>query len=92
MILSGPPDKELSVSVIVTPEDKYPFKIKEVKAQSGYNIRVTLEKDSGSKPNRYVLTVKNTAKAKLKYFDWIIIRTDGSINNEMKIHVTGNIY
>lgn len=92
VFLSGPAGKELSVSLIVAPEEKYPFKIKEVKSQNGNNVSVKLEKDSGSKSNEYALTVKNIATVKGKYYDWIIIRTDNSINNEIKIPVIGNIF
>lgn len=92
VFLNGSPDKELSASVTIVPEEKYPFKIKEVKAQSGYNISVKLENDGGSKPNQYIVTVKNTAKTKNKYYDWIIIRTDSAVNNEIKIPVVGNIF
>nr|CBX29693.1 hypothetical protein N47_J06740 [uncultured Desulfobacterium sp.] len=92
VFLSGPSDKEISVSVVVVPEEKYPFNIKDVKAQNSNNIAVNLEKEKESNPKQYTLIVKNIATVKGKYYDWIIIRTDSSINNEIKIPVIGNIY
>lgn len=91
-VLSGPPDKELSVSVIITPEEKYPFKIKEVKAKNGYNISVWLENDNGENQGQYTVIVKNTAKLKRKYYDWVYIYTDSPINDMITIPVIGNIY
>lgn len=90
--LSGPPDKDISVSVIVVPEEKYPFKIKEVKAKNGYNISVAVEQDNEENPDQCTVIVKNTSKEKRKYYDWIYIYTDSPVNNIITIPVTGNIY
>ncbi|MBU1053001.1 MAG: hypothetical protein KKC46_04125 [Proteobacteria bacterium] len=90
-VLSGPLDKELSVSVIITPEEKYPFKIKEVKAKNGYNISVRLENDNKDNQGQYTVIVKNTAKLKRKYYDWVYIYTDSPINDIITIPVIGNI-
>jgi len=91
VFLNGPADKKLSVTLEIVPEEKYPFKILKTSALNGNNIRVKLEKNSGSKSNQYFLTVKSTAKVKGKYFDLIIVKTDNKILPEIRIPVLGNI-
>jgi len=91
VFLNGPADKNLSVTLEIIPEEKYPFKIIETSSLNGNNIRVKLEKNSGSKSTQYFLTVKSTAKIKGKYFDLIIVKTDNKIHPEIKIPVLGNI-
>lgn len=77
--------------MIITPEEKYPFKIKEVKAKNGYNISVRLENDNKDNQGQYTVIVKNTAKLKRKYYDWVYIYTDSPINDIITIPVIGNI-
>ena len=91
VFFNGPANKYMSVSVLVIPEEKYPFKIIEVKALNGDNITIKLEKNTGPKFNEYILTVKNMAKVKGKYSDSILIKTDNKIHPEIKIPVLGNI-
>ena len=91
VFLNGPVDKNLSVTLEIIPEEKYPFKILETSALNGNNIRVQLEKNPGSKSTQYFLTVKSTAKIKGKYFDLIIVKTDNKIHPEIRIPVLGNI-
>ncbi|MBU1181256.1 MAG: hypothetical protein KKF00_03655 [Proteobacteria bacterium] len=91
VFLNGPVDKNLSVTLEIIPEEKYPFKILETSALNGNNIRVKLEKNPESKSTQYFLTVKSTAKVKGKYFDSIIVKTDNKIHPEIRIPVLGNI-
>lgn len=91
VFLNGPADKNLSATVEIIPEEKYPFKILETSALNGNNIRVKLEKSPESKSTQYFLTVKSTAKVKGKYFDSIIVKTDNKIHPEIRIPVLGNI-
>jgi len=91
VFLNGPVDKNISATLEIIPEEKYPFKILETSALNGNNIRVKLEKSPESKPTQYFLTVKNTAKVKGKYYDLIIIKTDNKIHPEIRIPILGNI-
>jgi hypothetical protein len=91
IFLNGPVDKNLSLTLEIIPEEKYPFKVLETSALNGKNIHFKLEENSTSKSTRYFLTVKNTAKVKGKYFDFINIKTDNRIHPEIRIPVLGNI-
>ncbi len=91
VFLNGPVDKNLSATLEIIPEEKYPFKILGTSSLNGNNIRVKLKKNSGSKSTQYFLTVQSTAKVKGKYFDLIIVKTDNQIHPEIRIPVLGNI-
>jgi hypothetical protein len=89
--LNGPLNKKLSVTLEIIPEEKYPFTVLETSALNGGNITFKLEKNPAAKSSQYFLTVKSTAKAKGKYFDLIIVKTDNKIHPEIRIPVLVNI-
>lgn len=91
VFLNGPVGKNLSLTLEIIPEEKYPFNVIEASALNGKNISFKLEENSTSKSTRYFLIVKSTAKVKGKYFDQIIIKTDNRIHPEIRIPVLGNI-
>jgi len=91
IFLNGPANKNLAVTVTIIPEKKYPFKILDTSAVNGDNISVKLEKNNNQKFTEYILTVKNTAKVKGKFFDSVIIKTDNKIHPDIRIPVLGNI-
>ena len=91
VFLNGPVGKNLSLTLEIIPEEKYPFKVIETSALNGKNIHFKLEKNTASKASQYFLTVKSTAKVKGKYFDQIIIKTDNRVHPEIRIPVLGNI-
>jgi hypothetical protein len=91
VFLNGPVNKNLSVTLEIIPEEKYPFKILEIAALNGDKINIKFEKNTGAKSTQYLLNVKSTAKAKGKYFDLIIVRTDNMIHPEIRIPVLVNI-
>jgi len=87
-VLLGRPGEEIKTSVKITPEDKYPFKIVEVTAEKGKNIRYRLE---GSETAGYLLAVENVKRGKGRYFDAIYLKTTSEIGPVIKILVWGNI-
>jgi len=91
VFLNGPLETNLSATLEIIPEEKYPFKILETSMIYGNNIIVNLEKNPGSKSSRYLLTVKSTAKVKGRYFDSITLKTDSKLRPEIKIPVIVNI-
>lgn len=91
VFLNGPLNKKLSVTLEIIPEEKYPFTVLETSALNGENITFKLEKNPGPKSSQYLLTVKSKAKAKGKYFDLIIVKTDNKIHPEIRIPVLVNI-
>ncbi len=90
--LAGCVGKELKTSVSIIPEKKYPFKIVNVTAKQGKNIRYKIEEFKKSKISEYVLTVENIKKEIGRYFDIIHLKTDSKIQPEISIRVMGNIY
>lgn len=84
-------NKYLAVTVTIIPEKKYPFNILKTSAVNGNNISVKLKKKNNQKFTKYILTVKNTAKVKGKFFDSVIIKTDNKIHPDIRIPVLGNI-
>lgn len=91
VFLNGPLNKKLSVTLEIIPEEKYPFTVLETSALNGQNITFKLEKNPGPKSSQYLLTVNSKAKAKGKYFDLIIVKTDNKIHPEIRIPVLVNI-
>jgi hypothetical protein len=80
------------VSVVkIIPEAKYPFKIEEVRAQKGKDIRFELKPLKDQEHPGYELIVENLKKTKGRYSDAIILKTDSKIKPEIKIHVYGDI-
>jgi len=90
--LYGPIGKQIKRSATITPEEKYPFKIVNVRAKSGKNINYKLEEIKGSKVVKYILTIENIKKEKGKYHDVIHLKTNNKIHPEIKIRVYGNIF
>jgi hypothetical protein len=91
--LTGEPKTPIKTSVSIIPEKKYPFKILDVNAKKGKNIRQDLQETKTSKGEKgYLLTVENLKKETGRYFDTIILKTDSKIQPEITISVYGNIF
>ncbi len=78
-------------SVKIIPEAKYPFKIEEVRALKGKDIRFELKPLKEQGQAGYELIVENLKKTKGRYSDAIILKTDSKVKPEIKIHVHGDI-
>ena len=78
-------------TVKIIPEAKYPFKIEEVRAQKGKDIRFELKPLEDQKQVGYQLIVQNLKKTKGRYSDVIILKTDSKVKPELKINVHGDI-
>ena len=90
--LYGPIGKQIKRSATIAPEEKYPFKIVNVRAKSGKNINYKLEEIKGPKVVKYILTIENIKKEKGQYHDVIYLKTNNKIHPEIKIRVYGNIF
>jgi hypothetical protein len=84
----GEPIKE---SVRIIPEEKYPFKVLNVKAQNGENIGFQLQEVKESNTTQYLLTVENRKNDQGRYVDSIILETDSSIRPELDVRVFGYV-
>lgn len=91
MRLSGPFDQVPKAAVRIIAQNKYPFKIVDVKAQKGDSIRFDLTEIKQPETAGYLLSVENTKKERGRYFDMIHLKTDSSIQPEIQIRVYGSI-
>ncbi len=91
--LIGDADSKIKRTVTIVPEKKYPFKIKEVTAQKGKDIKfeLTEKKSALNGEDGYVLTVENLKKNEGRYFDTLILKTNSTIRPEISIRVFGDI-
>ena len=85
---AGEPVKE---TVRIVPEDSYPFKILETKAQIGRDIRYELTSEKQAPGGAYLLTVENLIKETGRYYDTIFLVTDSRVKPKISIQVYGKI-
>ena len=89
--LNGPAGQPIRVSVTIIPDEKYQFKIYEIKAKHGKLIRYSLSEDKSPNGLRYLLTVENLKKEKGQYRDTIYLKTTSKYRPVININVYGNI-
>jgi hypothetical protein len=89
--LSGIAGHAIAVPVTIVPEEKYPFKILEVEAADGRNIRYELQERTGAGEKGYTLRVENIKKEEGSYRDVIRLQTDSTVKPLIQIHVSGYI-
>lgn len=80
-----------ATTVKIIPEPKHPFKIEEVRALRGNDIRFELKPLNDTTQNGYELVVENLKKTKGRYSDTIILKTDNKAKPEIEIRVYGDI-
>ncbi len=89
--LAGVVGKQLKKEVTITPTPKYPFKITNIRAKNGKNIKYQLEELKEPGKTGYLVTVENTKTVKGRYQDTIFLTTDSKVKPEIDIFVSGNI-
>ncbi|MEA1946812.1 MAG: hypothetical protein U9N83_05860 [Thermodesulfobacteriota bacterium] len=89
--LKGTADQSIETSVTITPAEKYPFRIVDVSAKKGDNIRLTFKEIHSKDRNQYVLMVKNIKNRKGRYVDKIYLKTDSTIRPVIEVVVVGII-
>ena len=89
--LYGAVDSELKETVRIVPEENYPFKIIDTKAQVGKDIRYKVSEDNHSRNLSYLLTVENLKRTTGRFYDTIYLMTDSSIKPKISIRVYGKI-
>jgi hypothetical protein len=89
--LTGPAGTEIMTTVTISPSPENPFKIKEINAEKGENIRYDLKEIKQPDALKYQLTVYNTKKEKGWYLDHIIVKTDSPKTPEFTIKIFGVI-
>ena len=91
MFLSGSVGNKIAASVRIIPEKKYPFKIISTKTKRGKNINYNLSTESKHETDEYLLRIENLKKEKGRYHDIIYLKTDSSLQPEIRIIIVGNI-
>jgi hypothetical protein len=89
--LVGSLGSEIHGVVNIIPEEKYPFKILEVRTDGGKMIRYHLAEVKTSNAVAYELRIENLKKEVGRYSDVIHLKTDSPVKPEIKIPVYGNI-
>ncbi len=89
--LKGGAGEEISSTVSIVPNSKYPFKISNVKMEKGQNIETSLKEVKNKDHIEYRLTIINTKQQQGRYFDYVTLMTDNKIRPEIKIRVYGDI-
>jgi hypothetical protein len=78
-------------SVTIIPEKKYPFKIINLRAKDGRNIKYQLEETTVSDTTAYKLNIENLKTDAGRYYDAIILETDSKIRPKLSVRVYGNL-
>jgi hypothetical protein len=89
--LTGNVGQKIKQTVTIAPTSENRFKILEVRAEKGDNIRYNLKEMSQSDGIKYQLTVYNVKKEKGWYIDNIYLKTTSSRSPVLKIRVLGFI-
>ena len=66
-------------TVTIIPEKKYPFRIINLRAKDGKNIKYQLEETTVSDTTAYKLNIENLKTEPGRYYDAIILETDSKI-------------
>jgi hypothetical protein len=89
--LKGTADQSIETSVTITPAEKYPFRIVDISAKKGDNIRFTFKEIHSRDRNHYILIVQNIKSSKGRYVDKIYLKTDSPIRPVVEVVVVGII-
>ena len=76
-------------TVTIIPEKKYPFKIINLHAKDGKNIKYQLEETKESDTTAYKINIENLKTDAGRYYDSIIIETDSKIRPQLNVRVYG---
>ncbi len=90
-ILTGNAGEEIKTELTITSDARNPFKIISAGPMTGKDISFSLKEIDGSKPIKYLLTVKNIRKEKGTYRDYITLKTDSDVRPAISIKVQGDI-
>ena len=91
IILRGKAGDKIASQLVINQRPAYQFKVLNITARSGRDIKYQLEQMVGTKPAVYTLTVENRKNSPGRYFDTIYLQTDSSLHPKIAINVTGII-
>lgn len=91
IIFRGRAGDKIVSELVINQRLGYPFKVLNITARNGRDIKYQLNQMVGTKPPVYTLTVENKRSTPGRYFDTIYLQTDSSIHPKIGINVTGII-
>lgn len=91
IVLRGQAGDKIVSELVINQRPEYPFKVLNITARNGRDIKYQLERMVGTQPAVYTLTVENKKSTPGRYFDTIYLQTDSSIHPKIGISVTGVI-
>ena len=91
IVLRGKAGEKIVSELVINQRPEYQFKVVNITARNGRDIKYQLEKMLGTKPVVYTLTVENKRSTPGRYFDTIYLQTDSKIHPKIGINVTGII-
>lgn len=91
IILRGNSGQPMRQELVVKPRASYPFKVTEINAKNGVNIKYELKEQETPEGKTYIVTVENTKTSPGKYYDTLLLSTDSQLKPKIPIHVYGTI-
>jgi hypothetical protein len=91
IILRGDSGQTMRQELVVTPRASYPFKVTDVTAKTGVNIRYEMREQVTPEGKSYVVSVENTKTSPGKYYDTLLLSTDSKLKPTIPIHVYGTV-
>lgn len=87
--LRGYVGEPVKTAVTIVAEEKYPFKIMDVRAKNGRYVKYQLEEVQNSNNQTYELKLENLKQDAGRYYDTIILKTDSKVKPQLDIRVYG---
>ena len=91
VFLNGKLGESISATVKIIPETEPAFKLLQVNAMSGKDIRYVVTEKEVNGRKFYELLIENAAEAPGRYYDRITIITDRSDQAPLIVNIRGNI-
>jgi len=91
IILRGKAGDKIVSELVINQRPEHPFKVLNITARSGRDIKYQLETMLRTKPAVYVLTVENKKTTPGNYYDTIYLMTDSTIHPKIQVIVRGYI-
>jgi len=85
--LRGNVGEALEGTVVIVPDEKYPFKVVSVAAKEGKHIRIALSETREGGRAAYALIVKNLKKEDDSYSDTVVLKTHSKLQPELDVRV-----
>ena len=91
VIIRGYAGESLRRKVTVKPTSENPFRITDVKAKHGHNIKIAWKQEDTHQGKTWVIEVENTRASKGRYNDTLYLFTDSNLKPKIPLQVRGSI-